>query len=102
MPDFWISFRIKHETLKGRSYDARYGDMIDAIESHGSEFWDGDTSMIAVRTTSTIGALGLDIKRAIDPSVDRVVIREIGRDNTRYIGDPGEEFLTFFPNAKKL
>lgn len=102
MADYWVSFRIRDEVRPKGDYDARYTAMNAALEKHGTGFWTGDTSMICVRTNSLIDALGNDIKAAVDPAVDKVVMREIGKDSTRYIGDPGDGFLAFFPKAKKL
>lgn len=98
MADYWISFRI-HDN---NSYHVRYEALIAQLNANGNEFWNGDTSMIAIRTSLSIDALGAKLKACLTPSVDRLVMREIGKDNTRYVGDPGEGFLSFFPKAKKL
>ena len=50
----------------------------------------------------TIEALGAKLKAAIDPRYDLFVMREIGKDDTRYAGLPGDGFTAFFPKAKKL
>lgn len=94
MADFWLSFRIRDNA----TYQRRY----DAVNESGDGFWDGPTSFICIRTTETIDALGQTLAAAINPTCDLVVIREIGKDNTRYAGEPGDGFLAFFPKAKKL
>lgn len=98
MADYWLTFRI-HENA---SYQRRYDALIEAVNESGTGFWDGPTSFIAIESSRTIDTIGTVYKRAIDPAVDLFVIREIGKDSTRYAGDPGDGFLSFFPNAKKL
>lgn len=98
MADYWLSFRI----AKNSTYQRRYDDLIEIMNDGGSGFWDGPTSFIAIRTEHDIDALGRALKTAIDESIDLFVIREIGKDSTRYAGDPGNGFSAFFPNAKKL
>ena len=98
MADYWLTFRI-HENS---SYQRRYDALIEAVNESGSGFWDGPTSFIAIRSDKTIDVLGRALKAAIDDDVDLFVIREIGKDSTRYAGDPGLSFAAFFPNAKKL
>lgn len=75
--------------------------MIGAINKYGSGFWDGPTSFIAMESASTIGSIATAVKAHLGPK-DLFVIREILKDSVRYIGDPGDGFLYFFPNAKKV
>lgn len=98
MADHWLTFRLADD----RTYQDRYDALITAVNKAGTGFWDGPTSFIAIRTPDDIDALGRKLKTAIDPQKDLIVIRQIGKDNTRYAGDPGDGFLAFFPNAKKL
>lgn len=98
MADYWLTFRLHQNS----SYQTRYDDLIEVVNDSGTGFWEGPTSFIAIRSSKDIDALGQALKGAIDPSVDLFVIREIGRDSTRYAGDPGTGFEAFFPNAKKL
>jgi hypothetical protein len=98
MADYWLSFRI-HDN---GDYQRRYKEFIEAVNDNVTGFWDGPTSFICIRSDMGIDALGRELKRAIDPNVDLFVIRVIGVDDTRYAGDPGEGFASFFPKAKKL
>jgi len=98
MTDYWISFRLKSDA----SYSSRYNALTDAIYANVAGIWDGDTSFLAVRTNETIDSLAAKLKATINPSTDHLVMREIGKDSTRYIGEPGGGFLAFFPNAKKV
>lgn len=97
MADYWVSFRID-ESGHPRRYDA----FIQAVGEMGTGFWDGPTSFIAIRSEWPIDDLGRHLKSEIDERRDLFVLREIGRNNTRYAGNPGDGFEAFFPNAKKL
>lgn len=46
--------------------------------------------------------IGRYLKEALNTTSDLLVLREIGVKSTRYINNPGEGFLAFFPEAKKL
>jgi hypothetical protein len=98
MADYWISFRITSDA----TYQRRYTALIAALNLHATLAWEGDTSMIAIRTASSIDAVGASIKAALNGTTDHAVIREIKADNVRYINNPGTNFLTFFPSAIKL
>ena len=98
MPDYLLTFRIHSDA----TYQRRYSDLIAALDAHATLAWDSDTSAIAFRSTSGIDRVGADIKAALNGSTDRAVIREIGVKSTRYINTPGKNFLSFFPEAKKL
>lgn len=97
MADYWLTFRIAES-----GHPTRYNALIAAMTDNGSGFWDGPTSFIAIRSDLAIDALGAKLKAAINPVEDLFVLREIGRDNTRYAGLPGNGFMAFFPKAKKL
>lgn len=99
MADFWISFRVEYDD----SYDRRYKALAKAIDDCTDyAIWDGTTSFVAIRSKYSIEAIGGHLKKAIDPEQDHVVIRQIDVKNTAYLGNPGGNFLTFFPHAKKL
>lgn len=98
MADYWLTFRIADDA----TYQARYGEFIEIVNDWGTGFWDGPTSFIAIRTDHDIDSFGRALKTAINEQSDLFVIRQIGKDDTRYAGDPGEGFAAFFPKAKKL
>ena len=97
MADYWISFRVD-----GSGHPRRYDALIAAMNENGTGFWDGPTSFVCMTSALTIEALGAKLKAAIDPRYDLFVMREIGKDDTRYAGLPGDGFTAFFPKAKKL
>lgn len=97
MADYWVSFRIAES-----GHPKRYDAFTEAMNDNGTGFWDGPTSFVCIRSSLTISTLGTHLKDAIDPRQDLFVIREIGKDNTRYAGVMGDGFEAFFPNAKKL
>ena len=98
MADYWLTFRV----LENSGYQRRYDALIEAVNESGTGFWDGPTSFIAIRSSKSIDELGTAFRAAIDPLLDLFVIREIGKDSTRYVGVTGDGFESFFPNAKKL
>ncbi len=100
MADYWISFRIKYDDES--SYNKRYNDLIDAINSHATGAWETDTSFLAIRSESSIDQIGQSLKAALNKTTDHLIIRQIDYISTRYINDPGPGFLAFFPKAIKL
>jgi hypothetical protein len=101
MADYWISFRIEYDGQA--AYEKRYRALEKAIsECTGVAMWDATTSFVAIRSEYSILAIGGHLKKAIDPSQDHIVLRQIDYKNTAYVGDPGPNFLTFFPAAQKI
>ena len=97
MAKYWLTFRI-HEDA---NYSKRYNGLIGTLNKYGTAFWDGPTSFVAMDSAYSIDAISSAVKLGLI-SKDLFVIREIGKDNTRYIGIPGTGFLHFFPKAKKV
>lgn len=99
MADYWISYRIASDA----QYSSRYGALIKAIDecATGGQ-WDADTSFVCIRSKHTIDDVGGHLKKALNGNTDHLVMREIGKESTRYINSPGEGFLAFFPKAMKL
>ena len=101
MPDYIISVRIKDDA----SYDERYDGFIDAISSAvATGYWSEMTSMWFIEADLEIGALGKAISKPLEASKDKLLIREIGRKNTRYFGaiDDVGVLQSFMPEAKNL
>lgn len=100
MADFWISFRVDYDSK--HSYDRRYEALNEAIEQVATGgLWDAQTSFLAIRSKYGIDTITKHLKKPLNAS-DHLVIREIGKVNTRYINDPGDGFDAFFPEAKKV
>ena len=99
MSDYWISFRITSDA----GYSTRYAALTKAIgECATGGQWSADTSFVCIRSKYGIDAAGQHLKKALNSTTDHLVMREIGKDDTRYINSPGNGFLAFFPKAKKL
>lgn len=96
----WSTFRISPDT----NYNSRYAAMVKAFEEVGTNFWTEQTSFFAFDTKYTIDAVALHVKKAIDASVDLIIIRQIDSANMRYIGvlEKPTEFFSHFPDAKKF
>lgn len=100
MADYWISFRVHYDNAA--SYGRRYDALVKAInECATGGQWNSDTSFVAIRSKYSIDVAGQHLKKALTLK-DHLVMRTIGKDETRYINNPGQNFLAFFPNAKKL
>ncbi len=101
MLDFWISFRVHYDNQA--SYDRRYDALIKAIDdvATGGQ-WAADTSFVCIRSKYAASVVGAHLKKALNSTTDHLVMRRIGFDDTRYINDPGDGFLEFFPKAIKL
>ena len=97
MADYWITYRIAES-----GHPHRYDAFIEALNQHGTGFWDDPTSFVCIRSGLTTDALGAALKATIDPRQDIFVLRQIGKDDTRYAGEPTAGFESFFPRAKKL
>src|SRR3712207_4898060 len=102
MKDYWVAFRIKEERRGGRESGERLQALVAVLEAYGSGFWHGDTNIVAVRTRKSLDGLSRALKASVDPKVDWVVVGEIGGAATRYIGHPGQGFLAFFWEAKRV
>jgi hypothetical protein len=101
MADYWISFRIEYDTPA--SYQRRYDALDEGLRECATDgMWVSDTSFTAIGSHLNIDTIGQRLKRALNVTTDRLVIRQIDFINTRYINDPGVGFLGFFPKAIKL
>lgn len=98
MATYWLTFRIHAD----RTYQERYDDFIGLVNEWGTGFWDEPTSFIAMESAQSIDDIGRALKTALNEHTDIMVIREIGVDSTRYVGEPSDGFEHFFPKAKKL
>jgi hypothetical protein len=100
MASFWLTFRLKQD----RTYAQRYQELLKKVDEAGTTLWDEPTSFIAFSSNYAIDPIGNHLKAAIDESVDVFVLREIGKDDTRYAGtlEKPASFRVHFPSAKKL
>lgn len=75
MTTYWITFRLSKDTVGGRDYSTRYDALIEAVKVHKSaNWWFEPTSFWLVDSTSTRASIAADIKTAIAPSKDLVLI----------------------------
>lgn len=79
---YWISYRVH----KDATYDDRYDALIEAIEEASLKEWKETTSFHLVSSTLTIDKLAQKLKAAINPDVDRIVVRSLNAKTARYVG----------------
>jgi hypothetical protein len=77
MAVYWITFRISENTVNGRSYEDRYRALQEAVTRRATQFWDQPTSFLVFSSLAEIGTLASEFKRAIAPSHDLFLIREM-------------------------
>ncbi|WP_039917603.1 hypothetical protein [Cellvibrio mixtus] len=93
---FWITFRIHDEKSKkdGRDYDDRYNALHAAVEklSGGQEdmMWKESSSFIAFRSDKNLDGVCKDLRGAIDPSIDVLIVHRLNdkkhHDGDKYLG----------------
>jgi hypothetical protein len=95
--NYWISFRVDQH-----GHPSRYDRFIEVAHEIAEGYWDETTSFICIECDLGIDAAAQHLKSTINPKEDIFVLREIGKNNTRYVGGVSGSFLHFFPEAKKL
>jgi hypothetical protein len=75
MPVFAVSFRIKQETIAGKTYEDRYNSTVEAIKKVG-RFWGDTTSFYLVNTAETerIFLERLRSECELDPKEDQLTV----------------------------
>ena len=86
MTVYWTSFRIANVTVGGQSYDQRYAALQEAVRVHVTKWWLEPISFIAFSSEHSINSIATACKRAIDPSYDLFLIREMDRKSAIICG----------------
>ncbi len=103
MEQYWISFTIADKTIGGRSYNDRYEDLVNDIRAFSINYWLDTTSFLIFETDLSLTAVGKRCKKAIAPSEDLIVIRELNKRSAVYAGKLDDDDLkVFLPYIKKL
>jgi len=94
---YWISYRI--HSNEGR--EERYRELISAISNAAIAEWRETTSFHIIRSELGIRELAHSLKKAIDPTVDRILIRQMDKQQAVYTGNISNPTLlnNFIPYA---
>lgn len=96
---YYVSFTIESDS----TYDARYEKLIDTVREHtDGTYWDVTTSYILFESSSETSAIVRDLKGAITPSKDVVVLAMPEYKTMHVIGANGDQdIFKLVPFAKK-
>lgn len=87
MSTYWLSFSLDDRSIAGRSYQARWQTLYDAIHDiSGTNYWEKTTSFIVFETDKTIVQVTELAKRAVSPAHDIVLIRSLDVKSARIFG----------------
>jgi hypothetical protein len=97
--DYWIAFRLGD----GPDYDNRYDGLTSAIQACTPFYWAEPRSFYLIQTEMSIEQLGPYLANAIDTTTDLILIREVSRNNSGYVGFVKDsDLFKFLPDLKKL
>jgi hypothetical protein len=91
MATFWITFRIADERVDSKSYEDRYNALMVVIQKVATQWWAEPTSFIAFLSTQSIDSIANACKKAIAPSFDLFLIREMDAKVARICGKNGDK-----------
>ncbi len=104
MAVFWITFRISEKTVSGRSYETRYTDLVEAIQTSaaGTKYWQEPTSFLAFESIHPIETLAARFKAKIAPSYDLFLLRQMDVKDAMICGQfDDQDIFTLMPYLKK-
>lgn len=88
MKTYWITFRIADQSAGGRTYEARYNALSDAVHKHaGTHWWAEPTSFWLVNSESSQAQIAASIKQALNIGVDLAVIGIVDYKGITVIGN---------------
>ena len=97
MATFWVTFRIADEYVDGHDDDDRRLMLYEAIrQASNGKWWKEPTSFVLFSSDLSIDAIAEQIRDAISPIHDIVLIREDGVKSARVVGLVEDEDLFEF------
>lgn len=103
MAAYWITFRLDHGTVHGRSYDERYNSFTEAIRVKATKWWVTPTSFIAFDSDANIEQIAAACKNAIAPARDMFLIRAMDTQSAIICGhDDDADIFKLMPYLKVL
>lgn len=103
MKTFWITFRIGDSLAGGRSYEQRYDAFMSVIAKYADDYWDDPTSFAIFTSAANISEIAVDCRRAISPTYDMFLIRELDKQSAVVCGlGIDESIFRLMPYVKKI
>tara|TARA_R110002020_G_scaffold343819_6_gene558210 strand:+ start:3459 stop:3770 length:312 start_codon:yes stop_codon:yes gene_type:complete len=86
MSTYFVSFTLEDTTVGGRDYNARWGDIYDAIHAISTRYWESTAAFIAFESDEAIRSVTQAVKDAIAPTTDTALIRSMDAKEARIVG----------------
>jgi hypothetical protein len=103
MATYWLTFRLHEEKVSGSSYEQRYKALNDAIDKLSSMWWIEPTSFILFESTQGIDAIAAACKKAIAPTHDVVLLRDLDTKSAVLVGTAlDSDVYKLIPYLKKV
>jgi hypothetical protein len=93
MSTYWLTFRIATETAGGKSYEARWDALYEAVRKLSNSWWVEPTSFVLFESAHGIDTVAAHCQRAVAPAVDLVLVRELDTKSARVIGKVSDQNL---------
>jgi hypothetical protein len=101
MAAFWLTFRLHGDKISGSSYEERYDALTTAVDKLSTQWWVEPTSFIAFESTQTIASIAAACKRAVAPTHDLVLIRQMDTQSALLVGQAaGATIYALMPYLK--
>jgi hypothetical protein len=103
MSAFWVTFRISEKTVGGRTYEARYTDLVNTVHAAaGGTYWQEPTSFLAFESIHPIETLAARFKSKIAPSHDLFLLRQMDVKDAMVCGQfDDQDIFKLMPYLKK-
>ena len=103
MTVYWLTFRLENATIGGKTYEARYQALVDTLQKLTTRWWVKPTSFFAFESASSIENIAVACKRAIAPSHDLFLVREMDTKNALICGNNDDaDIFALMPYLKKV
>lgn len=103
MAEYCITFRIKNQTVGGKTYQDRYNSIVENA-NEGLGMWNEPTSFLLIASDSDTSSFSRKVVAGLNEQHDMAFIFDPADMSACYFGDVESEdvLLSFFPRARKL
>lgn len=101
--NYCITFRIKNETVGGKTYQDRYNSIIDNADE-GKGLWTDPTSFLLIASDLGTVEFAKNVVRGLSRQHDMAFVFDPNDMSACYFGavEAEDVLLSFFPKAQKL